>query len=286
LAVAARPALRVRLPAMVELLRPGNCAITALGIAVGAYVQAGPAIAGLLPQVALAAVAGFAFAGAGNALNDYVDRAIDATAHPERPLPSGRATPRDALRVQTLGFTLALIAAGLVSLACAAFVLASMVLMTAYDLRVKTWGWPGNVSIGLLTGAPFVFGALAVGGIGPSVLVLAFLAVLATLGREIIKDVEDMAGDMGHRRTLPVRLGAPRATRLAQAALLAGVALSPLPFLVQPRLGVAYLAVVALADAGFLAAAWVAAQPHRAQQLCKLSMLVALAAFAAGRALP
>jgi geranylgeranylglycerol-phosphate geranylgeranyltransferase len=262
--------------------------MTAVGVAVGAYVQAGPAISAQAPTVALAAFAGFAFAGAGNALNDWLDRDVDRASHPERALPSGRLSPGDALAAQGALFLAATLAAILVGPAATVFVLAAMVLMVAYELRLKAVGLPGNLAIGLLTGAPFAFGALATagptgfGGVGLSALLLALLATLATLGREIIKDVEDMAGDVG-RRTLPMRIGAARATRLAQAALLAGIVLSPLPALAAPPLGAASLPLVAVADAGLATAALRASQPSRAQRLAKLSMLVALLAFAAGR---
>jgi geranylgeranylglycerol-phosphate geranylgeranyltransferase len=263
------------------MLRPFNCAMTALGVAVGAYVQAGPAIGAQGANVALAALAGFAFAGAGNALNDYVDRDVDRAAHPERPLPSGRALPRDALRLQTLLFTLAAVAAALISTAAFLAVLLLMALMVGYEANLKARGLPGNLAIATLTGAPFVFGALAAGGVGAPAMVLALLAVLATLGREIVKDVEDMAGDVG-RRTLPMRIGAPRARRAAQLSLLAAVALSPLPLLTAPALGAGY-ASVAAADGVLVASAARARDAHRSQQLAKLGMLLALVAFALGR---
>jgi geranylgeranylglycerol-phosphate geranylgeranyltransferase len=275
---ASRP-LAVRLPAVAALLRPGNCAMTALGVAVGAYVQAGAALRPM--PLALAVLAGFAFAGAGNALNDYVDRQVDRRAHPSRPLPSGRALPRDALALQAALFLAALACAALLSLPALLLVAASLALMVAYELRLKAVGLPGNVAIALLTGVPFAFGALALGGVGLHALLLALLATFGTLGREIVKDVEDMAGDVG-RRTLPMRIGAGRARRAAQLAVLAGVALSPLPALAAPRLGLAYLPLVGLADAGLILAAW---DQHeaRAQRRMKLAMLLALAAFAAGR---
>lgn len=272
-----------RLPALVELLRPLNCAMTALAVVVGAYVQAGPELPSLAREAALAALAGFAFAGAGNALNDYTDRAVDKAAHPERPLPSGRLLPRHALRFQAFLFALSAALAALVSPAALLLVLAAMALMVAYEVKLKAVGLPGNLAIAALTGAPFVFGALATGSVGSAALLLVLLAVLATLGREIVKDVEDMAGDVG-RRTLPMRIGASKATIAAQASVLAGVALSPIPALASPPLGLAYLPLVAVADAGLVVSALVAKRhPHRAQKLMKLAMLVALAAFAAGR---
>lgn len=277
----AMPRLAVRVNAAVALLRPFNCFMTALGVAVGAYVQAGAALAALAQPAALAALAGFAFAGAGNALNDWFDRETDKAAHPARPLPSGRALPRDALRLQSALFALAGVSAALVSVPMFFAVLLLMALMVAYEARLKARGLAGNLAIALLTGAPFLFGALAVGALGTPVVILASLAILATLGREIVKDVEDMAGDVG-RRTLPMRIGRQPALRVAQASMVLGVALSPLPLFASPALGLAYLPLMAAAD-GVLLGAAVSKDVHRAQRLAKLAMLVALVAFAAGR---
>jgi geranylgeranylglycerol-phosphate geranylgeranyltransferase len=273
--------LRVRLPAWAQLLRPGNCAMTALAVVVGAYVEAGSGAWARPVALLLAALAGFAFAGAGNALNDYVDRDTDRAAHPERPLPSGRALPGEARTLQGLLFAAALLCAFALGRDVLTLVGASLLLMVLYEYHLKAQGLPGNLAIAMLTAAPFVVGALTAGSLGAQTAVLAGLALCATLAREIVKDVEDMGGDLG-RRTLPMRIGASRARRVAQGAVLLGVALSPLPWLVAPRLGVAGLPLLGLADGALLAAAWTR-DPHRAQQRMKLAMLLALLAFAAGR---
>jgi geranylgeranylglycerol-phosphate geranylgeranyltransferase len=226
-------------------------------------------------------LAGFAFAGAGNALNDYVDRAVDHAAHPHRPLPSGRALPAEARALAWALFVVAMLAAFAVGRDVLTLVGASLLLMVLYEYHYKAHGLPGNLAIATLTAAPFVVGALTVGRLGPQTAVLAGMALCATLAREIVKDVEDMAGDAG-RRTLPMRIGPERARRVAQGAVLVGVALSPLPWLVAPRLGVLGLPLLGAADAALLLAAWTT-HPHRAQQRMKLAMLLALLAFAAGR---
>ncbi|NKY24018.1 UbiA family prenyltransferase [Cellulomonas denverensis] len=59
----------------------------------------------------------------GMALNDWADRELDATERPERPIPSGRVTPRRALTVATglgaAGIALAAVGGGVRSLAMA-----------------------------------------------------------------------------------------------------------------------------------------------------------------------
>ncbi|EQD53116.1 (S)-2,3-di-O-geranylgeranylglyceryl phosphate synthase, partial [mine drainage metagenome] len=114
---------------------------------------------------------------------------------------------------------------------------------------------------------------------------LAGMAFLATLSREVIKDMEDMTGDVG-RSTLPRRFGFGLSAWVARGAIAGAVALSALPFfgLVawDSPAGIMYLALVLAADAIFVVS--VAGLPHRlhwSQTVSKVAMAVALAAFVA-----
>lgn len=272
--------------AVFDLVRPGNCVMTSVGIAAGALVAAGAALPSLWLTAGLGALTGFAFAGAGNALNDYVDRDLDRKAHPERPIPSGRLSPRAALRAQGLLFALAVALAGAISWIHASplallLVLPALALMLSYELALKARGLSGNIAISLLTGAPFVMGGISADAVTPAVLLLAALAFPVNLGREIVKDIEDVAADRGSRVTLPMRIGERRARLAAQAAILAGVALSPLPY-VLGHSGIAYIPLVMAADTCLILAAWGAKTPSRASRLAKLGMLVGLGAFIGG----
>jgi len=64
---------------------------------------AGAAAAGhrITPRRALLPLASACLYAGGMALNDYADRHLDAIERPERPVPSGRVTPRRALQVAT-----------------------------------------------------------------------------------------------------------------------------------------------------------------------------------------
>lgn len=267
----------------VRLLRPANALVTAAAayvgalLAGGAWIPAGAVWAGL--------VASFAFAAAGNVRNDLGDVEIDRTAHPERPLARG-SVPLPLAKTWAIGlYLLALGAAVLVSWSGLLLVLAALPVMEGYERWGKRRGLPGNLLIGLLAAAPFVLGALAVGRVGPAVLAVAGLAALATVGREILKDVEDVASDRGHRATLPMRVGR-RAAALVAAAFLAGAALlSPLPWLLESVLGRSYLGAIGAADACFLVAAATGPRhPARGQRLAKLGMVLALVALVLGRA--
>ncbi|HVM45433.1 MAG TPA: UbiA family prenyltransferase [Candidatus Thermoplasmatota archaeon] len=167
----------------------------------------------------------------------------------------------------------------------AALVLAAVPVMELYERVAKARGLPGNLLIALLTAAPFVLGGIAAGDLNAAVLAVAALAALATAGREVLKDVEDVEADRGHRTTLPMRIGARAAALVAASFLVAAVLLSPLPWLLESVLGAAYLPAVGAADLCFLAAAAVGPRaPGRGQRLAKLGMVVALVALVLGRA--
>lgn len=270
--------------AYVRLLRPGNAVISAVAALIGAYLAAGHEMP--WQPVLLAAVAAFSFAGAGNVRNDLGDVALDRTAHPDRPLVTGAARVPAARALAVALYAVALACGALISLPALLLVAAAMPVMEGYERWGKARGLPGNLAIGLLTAAPFVLGALAATGrAGPAVLALAGLAALATVGREILKDVEDEAADRAARRTLPMRIGARRAALVAAAFLVAAVSLSPLPWLLETVLGWSYFAAVSVADACFVTAAAVGARrPARGQRLAKLGMIIALVALALGRA--
>lgn len=268
------------------LLRPGNAVMSAVGVGVGALVAGGPGVFAAHPvAVAAGAVAAFTFTGAGNAANDVRDVAIDRVAHPERPLVTGAVGMRAGLALTLALYALSAAAALVVGPRALALVVGALVLMEAYERGLKARGLPGNAVVGALAGAPFVMGGLAARALPLTVLTLAGLAALATVGREVLKDVEDHAADAagGRALTLPARIGARAAARVGAAFLVVAVLLSPVPFMQETLLGAGYLVAVAVADAGFLAAAVLAQRPARAQRLAKASMVLAMLAFVVGR---
>jgi geranylgeranylglycerol-phosphate geranylgeranyltransferase len=111
------------------------------------------------------------------------------------------------------------------------------------------------------------------------------LAGLATLAREIVKDIEDVPGDRAEGlRTLPIVLGARPALVLAALALALAVLASPVPYLLG-TFGVGYLLVVVPADCVMLAAIWRArVDAGTGQRWLKVGMYLAAVAFVVGRA--
>lgn len=228
----------------------------------------------------------FLISGAGNVINDYFDIRIDSINRPERPIPSGRVKLKEALYFSYILFSLGSLLAISINPICGFIALFNSLLLIFYAKTLKVTPLLGNLSIGYLTGSSFLFGASVFGFEGLEALfVLFLLAALAITAREIVKDIEDMEGDkMDGADTLPLRVGAKKASYLAVLIGFLAVFLSPLPFLMLV-LGLRYLYLVLLADLGFLAAIYqllARNNPTKSSKMFKIAMFFALIAFIAG----
>ena len=208
------------------LTRPGNMILTAIAVIAGSFIAAGPEIMDFQIEVAICCVCSMMLVGGGNALNDYNDRETDRENHPERPIPSGSISA-DTASV----YAQALLGSGLLILLFALenkmpFVIAliGILLLTAYENGLKATGISGNITVGLMSGAVFLFAGMAVNDPGPTLWMFG-LAVLATIAREIIKDIQDLEGDRD-RRTLPASIGIENSMRVAILFLLIAIGLS------------------------------------------------------------
>jgi geranylgeranylglycerol-phosphate geranylgeranyltransferase len=208
------------------LTRPGNMILTAIAVIAGSFIAAGPEIMDFQIEVAICCVCSMILVGGGNALNDYNDRETDKENHPERPIPSGSISA-DTASI----YAQALLGSGLLILLFALenkmpFVIAliGILLLTAYENGLKAAGISGNITVGLMSGAVFLFAGMAVNDPGPTLWMFG-LAVLATITREIIKDIQDLEGDRD-RRTLPASIGIENSMRVAILFLLIAIGLS------------------------------------------------------------
>ena len=281
------------LRALLRLPRPLNGLITALSVGVGAFAAGAPQHhlygAAPPPEVWWAALAAALVAGAGNALNDVADLEIDRINRPQRPLPTGHLSRRAAL-VQSVVLALAGIGlalwqgpalGGMALLVTAALVL--------YDLWLKRTALWGNLLVSALAAAAFPFGALAAGQLGRAWIPAGF-AFLFHLGREIVKDLEDVEGDRAQgARTLPLRAGAPFAAHLAAGILFVLAVFTWWPWL-GGIYGWTYLVPVLGVDSLLLWAAWRLLHDRAATPGAQLSsrlkwgMLLGLLAVVAGEA--
>jgi geranylgeranylglycerol-phosphate geranylgeranyltransferase len=266
---------------LLELTRPVNAVAAGALTAIGAFV-AGAELADVDPAVA--AVATVLAVGAGNAINDYFDRDIDRINAPGRPIPRGAVGQRTALAFSGGLFAVAVVLALTLPPVAVAIAAANLLALLAYTELFKGRSGIGNAVVAYLGGSTFLFGAAAVGRLGPAPATLFALAALSTFAREVIKDVEDIEGDREEGlRTLPIAVGPGPALWLAAAVLGVAVAASPVPWVLD-TFGPAYLAVVLPADLVMVTAARRSfADPASGQRLLKYGMFLAAAAFVVGR---
>ena len=263
-----------------QLFRIGNCVMGVVGLMMGVWVAVGADAPDFWSEIIIGSVVVFFFIAGGNSLNDFVDREVDREAHPERPIPSGRLSPEQVLRISGICFAVSFAMSLFLDPASTLVVVIAIALMLLYEAKTKKAGLSGNINIALLTSMLFLLGGTIVGGLERT-FVLAALAGLATLGREIIKDVEDMDSDFD-RLTLPKRVGKERAHMVAAVPIIVAVVLSLWPYL-DGTFSIWYLAVVLVADAIFIYAAVVQFRnPRQGQKFAKYGMMVALIAFLLG----
>jgi geranylgeranylglycerol-phosphate geranylgeranyltransferase len=277
-----------RLRGGVELLRPGNAVAASVLTFTGGFVAAGAAVVRppTLGAVLAAVVATAAATGAGNAINDYFDREIDRTNRPDRPIPRGAVSPREALGLAGGLFLVAVVAAAMLPPLAILIAVVNLVALVAYTELFKGLPGVGNLVVAYLTGSTFLFGGAAVGAPLDAV-TLAVLAGVATLAREIVKDVEDIAGDRtAGLRTLPIVIGERRALAVGFAAIALAVGASVVPVLTG-TFGLGYLLVVVPADALMVHAAIRSFEdPASGQRRLKAGMFLAATAFVVGRSAP
>ena len=209
-----------------DLIRPGNAVLTAIAVIAGGFIAIGPDIIDFQKEMIICCISAMMLVGCGNSLNDYNDRESDKQNHPERPIPSGKISADTALT-----FAQTLLGLGLVILLITLdnkmpFVIAfiGMVTLVAYEGRLKATGISGNIAVGFMSGAVFLYAGMAVANPGPT-LWLFGLAFLATISREIIKDIQDLEGDKD-RFTLPARIGIDASLNIAIGILIIAILLS------------------------------------------------------------
>lgn len=273
-----------------RLVRVGNLAVSFVGAIVGGLVAHAMGIAGSLEfwsLVVLAAASTALVTAGGNVLNDLEDIEGDRVNHPERPLVTGAISVQGA-RILAIGLFVGGIELALpvilVYPLVGVILAVALATMLGYELRLKASGLAGNAAVAGLTGLVFLYGGAAAG----NALVLipfALMAFFATLSREVIKDMEDVAGDVG-RTTLPKQRGLGFAGGVARASVGIAIALSAVPLFwfvsASTLAGIMYIGLVAAADAVFVVSvARLPAQLHWEQTMSKVAMTVALFAFLA-----
>ncbi len=176
--------------------------------------------------VALVAMGGYV-------INDVFDVEIDKINKPDRPIPSGQVSLRNATALAYAGFgigTAISLALGYVQAVVAGI---TSLLLYWYAKSLKKTGLTGNLVVALTTALSIFYGGLAYyqGDWATLVFIPTAYSFLLTLAREIVKGVEDYVGDKAYGvKTLATTLGVEKAWDATRALLLVTIVTSPLPY--------------------------------------------------------
>ncbi|OKY77589.1 MAG: 4-hydroxybenzoate polyprenyltransferase family prenyltransferase UbiA [Candidatus Methanohalarchaeum thermophilum] len=267
-----------------RIIRPFNCFMSAFAVSIGYLIAGGGFYS--LSKLVLADLTTFLVTGAGNTINDYFDREIDKINSPYRPIPSGEISPKSAYLFSILLFSIGIILSAAINYICLLIVVINSFLLYLYASKFKSIPFFGNLAVGVIVGSTFLFGGASIGKIRTN-LILFGLALLATLGREIAKDIEDIKGDQGSVNTIATEYGIENAAKLSIFFTILAISLSPLPYLLG-IFGIYFLITVAIADLIFLYSSTNLLTSiniegaKKYQKLSKIAMFFALIAFIVG----
>jgi geranylgeranylglycerol-phosphate geranylgeranyltransferase len=216
----------------------------------------------------------------GNIINDYYDAELDKINHPDRPIPSGNIKSDYAKSMAIYLFIVAVILSVFTNYIAVIITVVAILLLYSYEYRLKNAGISGNIVISLLVMTLFIFA----GVIFYKIYLITFFSIMAffsTLGREIIKDVEDIKGDV-NRNTLPKKIGIRNSNIISAGLLLITISISSLPYTLG-LLKIYYLIVVLVADVIFLYAAIAQFKsPKSGQTFAKYAMIIGLLSYVIG----
>ncbi len=238
-----------KLMGFLRLIRPLNCLMMGFAVIVGASLVSP---LNFTINLLLGFATSFALTAASMVINDFYDREIDAINEPNRPIPRGDVSPKEALIFALVLSIIGLIAAFKTNLPSLIVAVIAWIISITYITEGKGTGLPGNFLVSATVVIPFIYGGLTVGQIETSTLLFVAIAFLSNTGREVTKGIVDVEGDRSHKiRTIAVTYGERTAAVAAAVFSFLAVSLSPLPWLWE-LVSDWFLPPVILTDIGML----------------------------------
>ena len=277
-----------------EITRPTNALMAAVAVLLMAIINFNYGIPIILGFITVL----FATSG-GNVINDFFDYKIDKINKPQRPIPSGRISLKNAKNYSIILFLISILLSGLISylvkdLTPLILVFCCCLLMYFYARNLKAMPLFGNIAVSLLTALCFIFGGDILAFSTHSFLILqtgcalGFFAFFMTLAREITKDMEDIEGDkIESAETLPIVWGNRNSSILSSILIIITALVSPLLFYLN-IFNVYYLIVMIIPIILFLYCAIIILKNQepvtcgKVSKYLKIGMLISFLAFIIG----
>lgn len=232
----------------IRITRPVNSLMSGFAVMVAGIIAGGFPIS---LEIVMASIVSILACAGGMVINDYFDYEIDKINRERRVLPRGEMKLRTALIYALFLFLSAITVAYFVTMTAFLLCLVAVFSMILYASRLKRMCFVGNLMVSFLTSLTFLYGGAAVGKM-EAVGMLFICSFLASVSREVMKDIEDIEGDreMGSR-TLPIVYGTSISLTIAQGVLIAAVLTTFLPY-VYGIFGTQYLIMIVALDLAVL----------------------------------
>ncbi len=280
---------------IIEILRPINDIMGSLTVIIGILnTRSGIDPVILILNIMLGVLTYFFIAGSGMVINDYYDIEIDKINRPERPIPRGSITLKQAkilwILTSLIGIVIAIIHSVLFNIGYLNIIIAIFFAFIGwlYAAWGKKSGFIGNIIVSISFSIGLIYGAVLNNSNVPLYIYFFFLtSFFLLLSREAIKGCEDIEGDKEEGvKTLAIRIGIKKATIFSLIFALLAInffilpiftnILNPLLFLISMVFGIA---VVVYTIILMLKSNLKRKDFKRISLLLKISMFLGLVAF-------
>ena len=273
----------------IEITRPINCLMGALTVVIGLLnTRSNVPLDKLTINIILGVFTYIFLAASGNIINDVYDIEIDKINRPERPIPRGSISLKQAKELFFLylfiGIILSLVNTLILSLPLINLALAFFFGFIAwvYAKWGKKSGFLGNIIVGVSFSIGLVYGAYLNTPIIPPYIFYFFITAFSLLvAREIIKGCEDIEGDKNHGvKTLAIKIGIKSSRNISVIFVLLAVMFFILPIFTTILNFFFFIIfmVIGLIEVGYIVVLMFTSD-LRKEDLKKISLLLKIAMF-------
>ena len=273
----------------IEIARPINCLMGSLTVVIGLLnTRNNVPLDKLTINIIIGVVSYIFLAASGNTINDIYDIEIDKINRPERPIPRGSISLKQAKKLYFLYLGIGIILSYLNTLI---FSLTWIILVLVpffgfigwvYAKWGKKSGFLGNIIVGVSFSIGLVYGAYLNSEIIPPYILYFFITAFSLLvAREIIKGCEDIEGDKNHGvKTLAIKIGIKTSRNVSVTFALLGVVFFILPVfttILNKFLFIIFM-VIGLIEVGYVIFLMLTSD-LRKEDLKKISLLLKIGMF-------
>jgi geranylgeranylglycerol-phosphate geranylgeranyltransferase len=247
---------RGRISSLVSMIRPANSILVGFAVVVGIAVTSNDYHQIFTAKALLGFFTGFFISSFSMVTNDVYDKDVDKVNQPDRPIPSGVITVREAEIFSGVLLGLGIVASAILGPVTLGIAAVFALIGWYYNYRGKKSGLFGNAMVALSLAIPYIFGSVLLGVYHINLgYILALTSFLAGMGREVLKGVSDVEGDrIRDVRTVAISRGTSIAKKLVAFFFLLAVATSALPVLfgLLGRALLVYSGLIIIVDAIFI----------------------------------